>query len=136
MPDPTLLNWIKDVGIATVTLAVMFKLVQAAIEFLRGIREDNQERNRQFETLLTINERIAGEMELTRQAIERSTHSSEQQDRAIRSNTEGIDVLRLDIVARLDALGMQIAGTRQDILTRLERAVADEAAPITTPRRN
>jgi hypothetical protein len=136
MLDLTLLNWLKDVGVATVTLLVMFKLVQASIEFLRGIREDNQERNRQFELLLNINKSIADQMELTRQAIEHSTHSSEQQDSAIRTNTEGLDALRLDIVLRLDALAKQITGARQDILHRLERAVPDEPAPLTQPERD
>src|SRR5258708_15969630 len=110
--DPLILNWLKDVGIATATLLVlgnvMARLLQSTIEFYRGVREDNKERNKQFATLLGINEAIAGQMDLTRQAIEHSARSSVEQDHAIRSNTEGMDTLRLDIVTRLDVLGKQI----------------------------
>ena len=106
MLDPVLLTWLKDVGIATAILLVlgriMVQLVQAAIEFFRGVREDNRERNRQVQALLAINQAIAGQMALTREAIERSAHSSERQEQAIQSNVDEVATLQEQLVSGLD----------------------------------
>ncbi len=130
--DPVLLNWLKDVGIATVTLLVLGKLMaellRSTVEFYRGVREDNQARNEQFETLLNINQAIAGQMALTREAIERSARRSEQQDRSIRSSVEGLTALRADLASGLTALGQQIIGARQDILDSLEQVRTADSA--------
>jgi hypothetical protein len=131
--DPVILNWLKDVGIATVTLLVLGKimaeLLHSTIEFYRGVREDNQARNEQFETLLSINQAIAGQMELTRQAIDHSTRRSEQHDRTIRSSVEVMTAMRADLTSGLVALGQQITGARQDILDSLEQMRSAEALP-------
>jgi len=74
--DLTLLNWVKEAGIAVVVVIVMgrviYLLAEAAIIYLKGLREDNKERNAQFARLLGMS---AGEMELTRKAIEHMTRS-------------------------------------------------------------
>jgi len=111
--DNLLLNWLKDVGIATAALYVlgrlMLQLLQVTVEFYRGVREDNRARNRQIEELLATNKAIAGQMVLTRRAIIRSTRTSLQQDSAIRANAEEIRALHEDLAeARreiLEALG-------------------------------
>src|SRR5579859_1459360 len=74
--DLTVLNWVKDAGIGVVVVIVMgrviYLLAEAAIIYLKGLREDNKERNAQFARLLGMS---AGEMELTRKAIEHMTRS-------------------------------------------------------------
>jgi hypothetical protein len=74
--DLTLLNWFKDAGIGILAVYVMgrvfYALAEGAILYWKGLREDNKERNAQFAKLLGMS---AGEMELTRKAIEHMTRS-------------------------------------------------------------
>ncbi len=127
--DPGLLNWLKDVGIASATLLVlgriMFLLLQVTSEFYRGVREDNRARNRQIEELLATNKAIAGQMVLTRHAILRSTRASEQQDSAIRANAEEVAALRTDLAA-----------ARQEILSSLDEFRAAHRSPVDSQRQS
>jgi hypothetical protein len=101
-------NFLKDVGIAAATLIIfgriMYELVQALSEYYKATREDNKERNQQFETLLRINESIANQMELTRKAIEVSTDVSERQDEAIRQSSAEVSTLQHDVLAGFQAV--------------------------------
>jgi hypothetical protein len=118
--DPGTLNWLKDVGIATVTLLVLGRLMsvllQSTMAFYEGVREDNKERNEQFETPLSINQASAGQMALTRQAIEQIGPISEQQAATVRTS---VAALQGSLTTAFGVLSTQMTDTRQDILDSL-----------------
>jgi hypothetical protein len=112
LAETQLLNLVKDIGIGAATLLilgrVLFKLVQAAIEFFQGLREDNQARNSHFATLLAVNQAIAGQMELTRQAMERQQEGAAHQIEALRANTATLGTLQQAVVHDVEAVRLQI----------------------------
>ncbi len=131
--DLTTLTFLKDAGIGLAALLIlgriMFSLVQAAVEFFHGLREDNKERNGHFAMLLATNQAIAGQMELTRQAIERSAKRAEAQSEAIQANTTEVAGVR-QAVGRLTqeleplgaALDRDLKGPGEDFGAQLTQA--------------
>ncbi len=123
--DPELLNLAKDVGIGLVALLVLgkiiFTLVQAVQEFLEGMREENVARNKHFEALLEINQAIASQIELTRQAIERESESNARQDKAIQASLAEIAALHQDLTKGFEAAQGQLDETERAILDAFER---------------
>lgn len=139
--ESSLLNLFKDIGIGAATLIIlgrlMVKLVQAAIEFFHGLREDNQARNSHFATLLAVNQAIAGQMELTRQTLERAhehdlrhldaLHAHTVELSAVRQEmTKGFDAARLQSVEDMaviedqhDAFASQLADMSRDVVSSL-----------------
>jgi hypothetical protein len=122
--DPDMLNLAKDVGISLVALLVLgkiiFTLVQAVQEFLKGTREENRARNRHFEALLEINQAIANQIELTRLAIERESESNARQDKAIQASLAELAALRADIASGFEATQGQFTQGLAPISDKLE----------------
>jgi hypothetical protein len=91
------LNLVKDASIGGIALLVLgrilFLLGNVATTFLSEIREDNKARNEQFKLLLQINQAVAGQIELTRLAIERHGESTTQQEALLRASIQ--DLTRL-----------------------------------------
>jgi hypothetical protein len=122
--DPDMLNLAKDVGISLVALLVLgkiiFTLVQAVQEFLRGTREENKARNKHFEALLKINQAIASQIELTRLAIERESESNARQDKAIQASLAELAALRADIASGFEATQGQLTQGLAPLNSKLE----------------
>jgi hypothetical protein len=88
------LNLVKDASIGVIALLVLgrilFLLGNVATTFLGEIREDNKARNEQFNLLLQINQAVAGQIELTRLAIERHGESTTQQEALLRASIQDL----------------------------------------------
>lgn len=116
------MNWLKDISIALAVLLVlgrvMFTLTQTAAEFLRGLREDNKERNQHFEMLLGINQSIAQQTELTRNAIEQQTATLHPMLEAFK------------------ALERQVTHAESTLLRAVERRSASDGAVPASPEAN
>lgn len=116
------MNWLKDISIALAVLLVlgrvMFTLTQTAAEFLRGLREDNKERNQHFEMLLGIHQNIAQQTELTRSAIEQQTASLHP------------------LLEAVKALERQVTHAESTLLRAIERRSASDEAASASPEAN
>jgi hypothetical protein len=113
------LNFFKDIGIAVSILFVfgriMLRLVQAWIEHLQSVREDNKARNSHFGLLLATNQSIASQVELTRQAIERGTRAQDRHDDTLRSTTTVVSSLQQEM---------------QQGFTTTQREVQSQVSPV------
>lgn len=112
-------TFLRDVGIASAVIIVlgraMWKLAQTYSEFASTMREDNQQRNAQINTLLDINQSIAEQMALTRSSLEHLAQQGAAQGADLLDLQQGVTAVPVQLHEELEPLGASLRDVVQAV---------------------